>query len=184
MNNLIITVLGKDRPGIISRISTILYEIHCNLENVNQMILQNQFAGFFFIEAPAQLSLETVQQTFIEKTRDSGLTIHVTTLKKNGSVAEDVMPEIFLITTIGPDQKGLVARFSSIIAGFNANIVNLKAVFKGGSDPNANVMSYQVCISPEVDASSMFKALREKANELNLDIRIQHKNIFDAINKI
>ncbi len=112
------------------------------------------------------------------------MTIHVTTLEKNGSDAEEVLTEIFLITTIGPDQKGLVARFSSIIAGFNANIVNLKAVFKGGSDPNANVMSYQVCISPEVDAPSMFKALREKAIELNLDIRIQHKNIFDAINKI
>jgi glycine cleavage system transcriptional repressor len=184
MNKLIITVLGKDRPGIISQVSTILYELHCNLENVNQMILQNQFAGFFFIEAPAGLPLDRIQQTLIEKTPDSGLTIHVTTLEKNGSVAEEVPSEIFLITTIGPDQKGLVARFSSIIAGFNANIVNLKAVFKGGSDPNANVMSYQVSISPSVDAPAMFKALREKATQLNLDIRIQHKNIFDAINKI
>ncbi len=89
-----------------------------------------------------------------------------------------------MITTIGPDQKGLVARFSSIIASFNANIVNLRAVFKGGSDPNANVMSYQVCITDEVDTDALFAALREKAEELELDIRIQHKNIFDAINKI
>ena len=89
-----------------------------------------------------------------------------------------------LITTIGPDQKGLVARFSSIIASFKANIINLKAVFKGGSDPNANVMSYQVSISPSIDSPALFAALRAKAGELNLDIRIQHKNIFDAINKI
>ena len=113
-----------------------------------------------------------------------GPMFHVSPLGKNGSAEEESPTEIFLITTIGPDQKGLVARFSTIIAKFNANIINLKAVFKGGSDPNANVMSYQVSISPDIDAPGMFQALREKACELNLDIRIQHKNIFDAINKI
>ncbi|MCP4720592.1 MAG: ACT domain-containing protein, partial [Desulfobacteraceae bacterium] len=33
MNKHIITVLGKDRPGIISHITNILYEVNCNLEN-------------------------------------------------------------------------------------------------------------------------------------------------------
>jgi glycine cleavage system transcriptional repressor len=183
MNKLIITVLGKDRPGIISQTTTILYELECNLQNVNQMILQNQFAGFFFVEAPSTLALDKIQKTFLEETKDTGLTVHVTGLENNSPI-EDTPSEVFLITTIGPDQKGLVARFSSIIADFNANIINLKAVFKGGSDPNANVMSYQVLIDPTVDAPGMFKALREKAEQLNLDIRIQHKNIFDAINKI
>jgi len=184
MNKLIITVLGKDRPGIISKISAILYENNCNLENVNQMILQNQFAGFFFVEPPSGLTRNQLERTFLEQTQDSGLTIHVNPLGTNGTPQEEMQSEIFLITTIGPDQKGLVARFSTIIAKFNANIINLKAVFKGGSDPNANVMSYQVSISPDIDAPGMFQALREKACELNLDIRIQHKNIFDAINKI
>ncbi len=184
MNKLIVTVLGKDRPGIISKISAILYENDCNLENVNQMILQNQFAGFFFVEKPPERTRNQLQLAFLEKIGDSGLTIHVNPLGKNGNIQEEGPSEIFLITTIGPDQKGLVARFSGIVADFNANIINLKAVFKGGSDPNANVMSYQVSISPDVDAPAMFKALREKACELNLDIRIQHKNIFDAINKI
>ncbi len=184
MNKLIITVLGKDRPGIISQISTILYEHSCNLENVNQMILQDQFAGFFFIEPPRQITASQLEQVFLEKTADSGLTIHVSPQGGNGNPPEETPTDVFLITTIGPDQKGLVARFSSIIASFKANIINLKAVFKGGSDPNANVMSYQVSISPSIDSPALFAALRAKAGELNLDIRIQHKNIFDAINKI
>jgi len=184
MNKLIITVLGKDRPGIIAQITTLLYELHCNLENVNQMILQNQFAGFFFIEAPPEVTSSQLQQTFLEKSCDSGLTIHVNPVGENQGEMDNNLAEIFLITTIGPDQEGLVARFSTIIADFNANIINLKAVFKGGLDPNANVMSYQVSILPHVDTSAMFKELRAKALELNLDIRIQHKNIFDAINKI
>lgn len=184
MNKYIITVLGKDRPGIISLVSNTLYDLDCNLENVNQMILQEQFAGFFIIETPSHMDVESLSQSLKEKTENSGLAIHVNPVKDNGTYEKNIKGETFLITTIGPDQKGLVARFSKIIALYNANIENLKAVFKGGKDPNANIMSYQVFITPDIDTKELFSALRQKATELDLDIRIQHKNIFDAINKI
>lgn len=185
MNKLIITVLAKDRPGIISQVTTDLFELDCNLENVNQMILQEEFAGFFIVEAPEGLTPESVQEDLTKRNNGNGLTIHVHALDtETSSPFDSTGGEIFLITTIGPDQKGLVARFSSIIASFSANIVNLKAVFKGGKDPNDNVMSYQVAVTPEIDTAGLFAALRQKADELELDIRIQHKNIFDAINKI
>ncbi|MCP3876476.1 MAG: amino acid-binding protein [Desulfobacteraceae bacterium] len=184
MNKLIITVLGKDKPGIISLISNILYELDCNLENANQMILQNQFAGFFIVEPSNKMDVKTLSQTLKKKTNTSGLKIHVNTIEDNHGVSENTTGEIFLITTIGPDQKGLVARFSKIFSQHKANIENLKAVFKGGEDPNANIMSYQVFITPDIDTALLFDSLRQKAKELHLDIRIQHKNIFDAINKI
>ena len=184
MNKVIITVLGKDRPGIISLISNILYELDCNLENANQMILQHQFAGFFIVDPPSNTDLENFSQTLQRKTKTSGLTVHVDTVKANTISKESIKGETFLITTIGPDQKGLVARFSKIISQHNANIKNLKAVFKGGSDPTANIMSYQVFIATDIDTGKLFDSLRQKAKELDLDIRIQHKNIFDVINKI
>ena len=184
MNKFMITVLGKDRPGIIATVSNILYEQDCNLENVNQMILQKQFAGFFIVQAPANLDLAALKQKLSEKADNSGLTIHVDKIEDNGPVHKIESGEIFLITTIGPDQKGLVARFSKIIARHQANIENLKAVFKGGSNPDANIMSYQVSIPKDLDTKKLFSELKQKATELGLDIRIQHKNIFEAINKI
>ncbi len=181
MNKIMITVLGKDRPGIISTVTNTLYEQDCNLENVNQMILQKQFAGFFIVQAPNALNLSDLKQKISKKT---GLTIHVDRIEDDNPDLKTESGEIFLMTTIGPDQKGLVARFSKIIAKHHANIENLKAVFKGGSDPDANIMSYQVFITKDIDTKKLFTELREKALELHLDIRIQHKNIFDAINKI
>lgn len=184
MEKLIITVLGKDRPGIIALISTRLYDLDCNLENVNQMILQGQFAGFFIVEPPVDMDLGTLGQKLTEKTQGSGLTLHINPIQINGGQDLTQEGETFLMTTIGPDQKGLVSRFSTIIADYHANIINLKAVFKGGSDPGANIMSYQVFITPDIDTGHLFEALRKTAAQLGLDIRIQHKNIFDAINKI
>jgi glycine cleavage system transcriptional repressor len=45
-------------------------------------------------------------------------------------------------------------------------------------------MSYQVSVTPDIDTGLLFDDLRRTAAALDLDIRIQHKNIFDAINKI
>lgn len=184
MNKFIITVLAKDRPGIIAHVTKVLFELGCNLENVNQMILQNQFAGLFVVETPADLDKVRLGRTLTEQSGDQGLVIHVNALEETESSAMDTKGDIFLITTIGPDQKGLVAGFSAIMALYRANIVNLKAVFKGGSDPRDNVMSYQIWVTPDMDTTALFADLRKKAADLGLDIRIQHRNIFDAINKI
>ncbi len=184
MNKLIITVLATDRPGIIAAITQILHELECNLENVNQMILQDQFAGIFLVEVPDTLTRESLSDTLSARTRDTDLIIHVNRVATPDHALAPPPGEVFLITTSGPDQQGLVARLSRIMASFHANIINLKAVFKGGPDPRNNVMSYQVWVTPEMDTAAMFGDLRQKAEELGLDIRIQHKNIFDAINKI
>jgi len=184
MDRLIITVLGKDKPGIIAAVSKSLYELDCNLENVNQMILQSEFAGFFLVEPPSNFGADYLKTRLKKDLSDEGLHIHVNHITPNGSSCEDTGAEIFLITTIGPDQKGLVARFTEIIASYNVNVINLTAVFKGGNNPRANIMTYEVSITPDVDPLGLFSDLRKKAGELNLDITVQHRNIFQAINKI
>ncbi|MEA1969279.1 MAG: ACT domain-containing protein [Thermodesulfobacteriota bacterium] len=184
MHKLIITILGKDRPGIITAVAKSLYRLDCNLENVNQMILQNEFAGLFIVEPPDNLDKAAIKEKLKKDLKGSGLHIHVNTIDPNGNTTGDAKEELFLITTIGPDQKGLVARITEIIAKYNVNVTNLKAVFKGGDDPKANIMSYEVAITPENDQAGLFSELRKKADELQLEISIQHKNIFKTINKI
>jgi len=185
MDKIIITVLGQDRPGIIAMISNILFDLECNLENVNQMILQGHLAGFFIVEPPTGTGSETLAETIMHRTCDTGLSIHINTFCDNKNAKDSISKgDTFLITTIGPDQKGLVAKISAVIAEYKANIEDLKAVFKGGMDPESNIMSYRVFITDDTDRNALFNALRQKARELDLDIRIQHRNIFDAINKI
>jgi glycine cleavage system transcriptional repressor len=56
MKKMIISVLGKDRPGIIAAVTRIFYEQDCNIENVSQTILQNEFSGIFIVGVPKTLS--------------------------------------------------------------------------------------------------------------------------------
>jgi glycine cleavage system transcriptional repressor len=57
-------------------------------------------------------------------------------------------------------------------------------VFKGGDDPNDNIMIYEVDVPLDCDQKSLERDLRDKAKELGLRISIQHRNIFEAINRI
>ena len=92
--------------------------------------------------------------------------------------------EPFIITTKGPDRKGLVASITEIIARYGVNVTNLQAIFKGGDDPNSNIMIYEVDVPIDIDQRSLYRDLRQKAVELSLEISIQHRNIFEAINRI
>ena len=92
--------------------------------------------------------------------------------------------EPFIITTRGPDRKGLVARITEVIAGYGVNVANLQAVFKGGDDPDRNIMIYEVDIPSTTDQAALRADLRRVAEKLDLQISIQHRRVFEALNRI
>ena len=52
MNKFVLSVIGKDKPGILAKISTILFAHGCNIEDVSQTILQTEFASIFIVHIP------------------------------------------------------------------------------------------------------------------------------------
>ena len=183
MSKIAISVLGKDRPGIIAAVTRILFEKGCNIENVSQTILQSEFSGIFIVRVPAKFDAEDLHQQLETGLKPLGLHVYEKGLSETDE-APQTDCEPFVITTKGPDRKGLVAAITAILADHQVNVTNLQAVFKGGDDPNANIMIYEVDIPAIADQKALRKALREKASTLSLDISIQHKSIFEAINRL
>jgi glycine cleavage system transcriptional repressor len=184
MNKAIISVLGKDRPGIIAAVCKILFENDCNIENVSQTILQSEFAGIFIVSMPQDTSLQELHASLKNRLAAIDQDVFIKPLLQQDRVDRAQEIESFVITTKGPDQKGLVAGITAIIARYGANITNLQAVFKGGSEPDNNIMIYEVDVPKTVDQQAFAADLRQGAEALLLDISIQHRNIFEAINRI
>jgi glycine cleavage system transcriptional repressor len=184
MNKAIITILGQDRPGIVAAVSKILFEQDCNIENVSQTTLQFVFAGIFIVSMPVNLSSESLHQNLATELAPLKLEVHITLLESTAVQISPPQSEAYIVTTKGPDRKGLVAGISEVIARFDGNITNLQAVFKGGDDPGDNIMIYEVDVPPQVDQQALYQELKKRAHELALDIDIQHRNIFEAIHRI
>ncbi|MEN8779931.1 MAG: ACT domain-containing protein [Desulfobacterales bacterium] len=184
MNKAVISVLGPDRPGIIAAVTRMLFEKNCNIENVSQTILQSEFSGIFIVVLPSEQSLADLHGYLEEGLTPLNHHVFVKPLDVTGPVFTMARSEPFVITTKGPDRKGLVAAITEIIARYGVNVANLQAVFKGGDDPNSNIMIYEVDIPVDIDQQRLYTDLRAKATELSLQISIQHRNIFEAINRI
>jgi glycine cleavage system transcriptional repressor len=184
MKKAMLSILGQDRPGIVAAVSKVLFEQNCNIENVSQTTLQFEFAGIFVVSMSEDLSLEELHHRLNAEISPLGLEVHITLLKPSGTSVSALPGESYIITTKGPDRKGLVAGISEVIANYEGNITNLQAVFKGGDDPGDNIMIYEVDVPPQSDQQALNQELRKRASELKLDIDIQHRNIFEAINRI
>jgi len=183
MGKVVISVLGYDRPGIVAAVTRLLFEHGCNIEDVSQTILQTEFAGVFVASMPKQLDEQDLLSSLQAELGEMGLSVH---LKKMTPAGEWSAPESepFVITTIGPDRLGLVAGMTDVMHRFGINITNLKAVFRGGEDPLSNVMIYEVDVPVATDQRAFRAALQERASELDLDVSLQHRDIFEAIHRV
>lgn len=182
MKKAIITSLTDDRPGVLASISSSLYKCNCNVLQVSQTILGSEFAGIFIVSVPDNIEETDLKAKLEHDLRGENINIHVKPLVETKSYDKPSDP--FIVTTFGPDKMGLVSAVTATIARHNANVVNLKAVFKGGKNPKENVMMYEIDIPKSENLKALSEDLNKLADKFSLEINIQHKKIFDNITKI
>jgi glycine cleavage system transcriptional repressor len=184
MEKLVISVLGTDRPGIVASVSSLLMNHKCNVEDVSQTILQGEFVGIFIASAPAETDLQGLREEFDRSLHPLGLNVLIKGLHPPPEPAGLEESEPFVVVTTGPDRLGLVAGITGVMAGFRVNITHLKAAFRGGDDPHRNTMIYEVDVPVSTDRRAFMEALRREAGALSLEISMQHRDIFEAINRV
>ena len=185
MKKFSISVLGRDRPGIIAAVTEMLVTRDCNIEGVSQTRLQGEFSSIFIVTGPDQSDPAALSRELQEATRQMEMHFHVRSLVDEPvSWTDDAACESYVITTFGPDRKGLVAEVTRLLADFNVNVTRLQAVFRGGDAPDRNFMIYEMEIPDETDQKGLRRALGERCRGLNLALSIQHKKVFEAVNRL
>ncbi|MQS53535.1 ACT domain-containing protein [Companilactobacillus mishanensis] len=85
-----------------------------------------------------------------------------------------------IITVIGHDQIGIVAKVSAKLAELHVNILDISQTLMDGNFTMMTMVEWQDSVKFE-DVKSNLESL---ANETGLDIHIQREEIFDAIQKL
>ncbi|CUH96863.1 hypothetical protein P22_2975 [Propionispora sp. 2/2-37] len=86
-----------------------------------------------------------------------------------------------VVTIVGEDRVGIIAMVSDILARNKVNILNI----------NQNIVNgffNMVMIADMSDSSIKLKdlqcTLKEKGEEINLDIKVQHEDIFRIMHRV
>ena len=75
---IVLTIVGKDKVGIIAKVSNILAEHGVNILNINQNIMEGFFNMVFIVDITcAAVKLQDLKDIFTALGRDSGVEIRV-----------------------------------------------------------------------------------------------------------
>lgn len=73
----IVSVLGKDKLGIISKVSTALFEDGINIIDISQKIMQGYFTMIMLVEVPDALSMEVIAEEMTKLGSELGVEIKI-----------------------------------------------------------------------------------------------------------
>jgi glycine cleavage system transcriptional repressor len=82
-------------------------------------------------------------------------------------------------------RQGIVPELASILSGFEVNIDNMRAIALASDNGQSPVvLVFEVTVPASVHQNALRQALFLKAEELGLSASIQHRKIFEAINRL
>ncbi len=183
-HNLAVSFLGRDCPGVVAAIASLMEDAHCNILAVSQTILEGEFAAIFTVQAKESLSSEALhvhlQQGLLQKQVDLSVIVRPAIEKAWG---ESLECEAFVITANGPNGPGLIAALSNVFARHNVNIENLKAITDADREGHA-LFVFEVMIPRHLDMRTLRRELREQGQRLSLQMSLQHRDIFEAMHRV
>jgi len=86
-----------------------------------------------------------------------------------------------VITIVGQDRVGIIAMVSNILAEKNVNILNINQNIVDGF---FNMVMIADMTAGKISLKDLQQLLRGKGEEINLDIKVQHEDIFQIMHRI
>lgn len=86
-----------------------------------------------------------------------------------------------VVTIVGKDRVGIIAMVSNILAENNVNILNINQNILDGF---FNMVMIAEMSESKMKLKDLQQVLREKGEEINLEIKAQHQEIFNIMHKI
>lgn len=179
--HIVISVLSKDRRGIISDISNVIFELNGDLADISQTIL----SGFFSMIVIAQFNSDISNQMILDKIHNLDSTTELSCIVRETSdpsvdLIESTPGDIYVVTAQGKNRTGLVAAMGTFFRDQNINIIEYTTKL---SD-NTYSMILDIDIPNRISPDSINENLNIMSEDLGLKIIMQHKDLFKAVNEI
>ena len=86
-----------------------------------------------------------------------------------------------VITVIGKDRVGIIATVSNVLAENKVNIISINQNIMNGF---FNMVLIAEMTDKNIKLQDLQKLLKEKGAQLNVDIKAQHEDLFNAMHTI
>jgi glycine cleavage system transcriptional repressor len=166
-NHLVISALGKDRPGIVNQLSKAIYELDCNISDSRMTVLGGEFAILLMIEGPWN-RLAMLEDQVPELQEKLDLTI---TTKRTGERAGKANLLPYGVDVVSLDHPGIVYSLASFFSDKNINIEDMTTGSYAAAHTGTPMFSVRMSIG--IPADIHIAALRDEfmdfCDSMNID---------------
>jgi len=179
MKEYIVTVLARDRVGIVRDVASALAGIGGNITHVSQTVVRGYFTLILSVEMPDERTQLEIRQAVERRGAVGELEVNVMPFTAEPT-CETGEAERFTLSMRGRDAPGLIARATGYLADNRINIEDVYAYVHGGE---ALILA-QVAIPNSLDTEQVQAGLQEALEGFDVAAHLQHENIFRATNEI
>ena len=86
-----------------------------------------------------------------------------------------------IVTVVGKDTVGIIAAVCVQLASYNVNVLDIRQTVMQGFFTMMMAVDVSGCSVP---LAELAKAMDEKGKEMNLSIRVQREDIFEAMYRV
>lgn len=142
-----LTVVGKDKPGIVAHVTSALYEGGANLGEASMLRLGGNFTIMLMVQFEGNTK---GLHDLVEQVADSmGLHVHIDRIE--GHLHQHLEPDV-QITVYGADRAGIVSKVTGALAEAGLHILELESDVGGSADKPIYIMQILGHAAEGVDA--------------------------------
>ena len=175
-NTWILTAVGKDRPGIVARVTKMLFGLGCNLENSTMTRLGGEFAIMLAFSSSKPLTSRRIEKACEPLSNALKLAVHLKPLAKPAAGHAEGGKQLYFISVYGADRPGIVYRVSQLLADLQVNITDVSTHRTPPAPGRAKplyLMLLEVELPPRVGGEQLEARLRKLGGQLGCEVSLR-----------
>lgn len=168
-----VTIISKDRPGIVADTTEVLYRLGCNIEDSSCTMLGGDFAMILIVTHEKPCPKSKLSDEFKLLQERTGLVVHLRTLHEDEIAPVKDEGELCLISVYGSDQPGIVYRVTRALADHQVNITDLNTRLVGTKEEPVYVLMLEAILPNGLTVDSASAMLESLRTELNVEIGVR-----------
>ncbi|MDH3998485.1 MAG: amino acid-binding protein [Desulfuromonadales bacterium] len=172
MNHFALTIVGRDRPGIVSQVTEILFNLGCNIADSSCSILGGQFTMILILGHDEYTDQASFGDAF-KPLEDSDLTVALRVLKPGGEIRPQIEGDLCMISVYGADKPGIVYRVAKVLGDKNVNITDLNTKLVGSEERPVYVMIIEATLPEGAEEEDVNQWLAPIRDQLQIDISVR-----------
>ncbi|OGW79566.1 MAG: hypothetical protein A3G33_07155 [Omnitrophica bacterium RIFCSPLOWO2_12_FULL_44_17] len=167
---LLMTITGKDQPGIIAAFTGAIFKCGGNLEDANMTILEGEFAMILLAEIGSASGYRKFVASIERIKKTLALSIQIRPIKRRLTRGEKHLKGSvpYILSVYGRDHAGIVYQVSKVLADEGLNITDLNSNIAGSGKNSI----YALILEVDAPQNARIRTVEKKIDQIKKKLKV------------